>query len=121
QTKDEVTYIYFTSNSSIVSFEIQHAEDVSDFLKSLKLISFAESLGGVESFITYPITKTHMDIPPEIRESYGLTDRLLRISVGIEYGDDIINDFEQAFERLKEKIGLGELFVQESKSKSNCR
>src|SRR5690625_6922246 len=89
QTKDEVTNIYFPGNSGMVSFEIQHVEDVSDFLKSLKLISFAESLGGVESFITYPITQTHMDIPPGIRESYGLTDRLLRISVGIEYADDI--------------------------------
>src|SRR5699024_6752481 len=104
-TKDEATNIYFPGNSGMVSFEIQHAEDVSDFLTSLKLISFADSLGGVESVITYPITQTHMDIPPEIRESYGLTDRLLRISVGIEYADDIINDFEQAFERLKERIG----------------
>ncbi|HLQ82719.1 MAG TPA: aminotransferase class I/II-fold pyridoxal phosphate-dependent enzyme [Pseudogracilibacillus sp.] len=105
QTKNEVTNIYFPGNSGMVSFEIQYAEDVSDFLKSLKLISFAESLGGVESFITYPITQTHMDIPAEIRESYGLTDKLLRISVGIEHADDIINDFEQAFERLKERIG----------------
>src|SRR5699024_7599458 len=105
QTKDEVTNIYFPGISGIVSFEIQHAEDVSDFLKSLKLISLAESLGGVESFITYPITQTHMDILAEIRESYGLTNKLIRISVGIEHADDIINDFEQAFERLKERIG----------------
>ncbi len=105
QSKSEVTKVYFPGNTGMVSFEIKDANDVSDFLKSLNLISFAESLGGVESFITYPITQTHMDIPVEVRESYGLTDRLLRISVGIEHADDIINDFEQAFERLKERVG----------------
>src|SRR5699024_6401251 len=77
QTKNIVTNIYFPGNSGMVSFEIEHVVDVSDFLKILKLISFAESLRGVESFITYPITQTHMDIPAEIRESYGLTDKLL--------------------------------------------
>src|SRR5699024_2215330 len=105
QTKNEVRNIYFTGNSGLVSIEIEHAEEACVFLKSLKLISFAEIIGGVESFITYPITQTHMAIPAEIRESYGLTDKLLRISVGIEHADDIINDFEQAFERLKERIG----------------
>lgn len=105
KTKSEVTKVYFPGNTGMVSFEIENADDVSDFLKSLNLVSFAESLGGVESFITYPITQTHMDIPAEVRESYGLTDKLLRISVGIEHADDIINDFEQAFERLKERVG----------------
>src|SRR5699024_1135040 len=104
QTKNEVTNIYFPGNSGMVSFEIEHAEDVSDFLKSLKLISFAESLGGVESFITYPITQTHMDIPAEIRETYKLTDKLLRISVGIQHAHDIINDYDQSYELLKERI-----------------
>ena len=105
QSKTEVTKVYFPGNTGMVSFEIKDADDVSDFLKSLKLVSFAESLGGVESFITYPMTQTHMDIPEEIRVSYGLTDRLLRISVGIESPEDIIADFEQAFKRLKERVG----------------
>lgn len=105
QSESQVTKIYFPGNTGMVSFEIKDVSDVPDFLKSLKLISFAESLGGVESFITYPITQTHMDIPEEVRISYGLTDRLLRISVGIEHADDIIADFEQAFKRLRERVG----------------
>ena len=105
QSKQEVTKVYFPGNTGMVSFEIKDAADVEDFLKALKLVSFAESLGGVESFITYPITQTHMDIPEEIRDSYGLTDRLLRISVGIESATDIINDLDQAFIRLKERVG----------------
>lgn len=105
QTKSEVTKVYFPGNTGMVSFEINDAENIPDLLRNLKLVTFAESLGGVESFITYPITQTHMDIPEEIRVSYGLSDRLLRISVGIESVEDIIADFEQAFESLKERVG----------------
>jgi cystathionine gamma-synthase len=60
------------------------------------VFSFAESLGGVESLITYPTTQTHADIPQELRESYGLTPDLLRISVGIEHVADLIADLEKA-------------------------
>src|SRR5699024_8715274 len=105
QSKQEVSKVYFPGNTGMVSFEIKDAADVEDFLKALKLISFAESLGGVESYITYSITHTHMDIPEEIRYSYSLTDRLLRISVGIESATNIINDLDQAFVRLKERVG----------------
>ena len=63
---------------------------VNPFLQNLKLISFAESLGGVESFITYPATQTHADIPEEIRIETGVDNRLLRFSVGIEDAEDLI-------------------------------
>jgi cystathionine gamma-synthase len=62
------------------------------------VIIFAESLGGVESLITYPVVQTHAAIPEEIRERIGVTDTLLRLSVGIEAVEDIIADLEQALE-----------------------
>jgi cystathionine gamma-synthase/cystathionine beta-lyase len=65
-------------------------------LKKLRLISFAESLGGVESLMTLPAVQTHGDIPKEERERLGISDSLLRLSVGIEEVGDIIADLEQA-------------------------
>ena len=62
----------------------------------MKLISYAESLGGVESLITYPMLQTHGDVPVEIREHLGITETFLRLSVGIENVDDLIADLEQA-------------------------
>lgn len=62
------------------------------------MITFAESLGGVETLITYPTTQTHADIPTELRESYGLTANLLRLSVGIEDPQDLLADLEQALQ-----------------------
>ena len=67
------------------------------------LISFAESLGGVESFITYPATQTHADIPLETRLATGVDNRLLRFSVGIEDAEDLIQDLEQAFTNAKKE------------------
>ena len=85
----------------MLSFRVENEAWVNPFLKSLKLITFAESLGGVESFITYPATQTHMDIPEEIRIKNGVCNRLLRFSVGIEHEEDIISDLHQAFTNMK--------------------
>jgi cystathionine gamma-synthase len=63
------------------------------------VIAFAESLGGVESLITYPVTQTHADIPEEIRNRVGVCPRLLRMSVGIEHADDLIADLAWALDR----------------------
>ena len=63
----------------------------------MRLIRFAESLGGTESLLTYPITQTHADVPPEVLVANGLTDRILRLSVGIENINDLRTDLEQAF------------------------
>ena len=57
---------------------------------------FAESLGGTETLITYPLTQTHNSVPEEIREKLGITGKLLRLSVGIEDANDIIKDLENA-------------------------
>jgi cystathionine gamma-lyase len=67
------------------------------FIDSLKLCTCAESLGSVETLITNPATASHCDIPLEVREKLGVTDRLIRLSVGLEAPKDLINDFEQAF------------------------
>lgn len=81
---------------SMISFTLKDSELVKTVLSRLRLIAFAESLGGVESLITYPITQTHAAIPVEMREKLGVNDKLLRLSVGIEALTDIIADLEQA-------------------------
>lgn len=96
-----VTAVYYPGRSGMLSFEISEEKLVEPFLQALKLFTFAESLGGVESFLTYPVTQTHMDIPEEVRLSYGLSNRLLRASIGIEHADDLLADLEQAFEQIK--------------------
>lgn len=98
ETHPLVTAVYYAGRGGMLSFEIKDESLVSPFLKALKLFTFAESLGGVESFLTYPVTQTHMDIPEEVRISYGLSNRLLRASVGVEHEDDIIADLDQAFQ-----------------------
>jgi cystathionine gamma-synthase len=84
--------------SGMVSFRLRSADQVAPFLERLRIVSFAESLGGVESLCTYPATQTHADIPQEIREYVGVCDRLLRLSVGIEHPDDLIADVCQALD-----------------------
>ena len=65
-------------------------------LNSVKLCSRAESLGGLETLITHPSSTTHADLEPELRRGLGITDRLVRLSVGLEAPEDIIADLEQA-------------------------
>lgn len=81
---------------AMISFTVRDRGLVERVLERVKLITFAESLGGVESLITYPMVQTHAAIPEEIRNRLGVTDRLLRLSVGIEAAEDIISDLEQA-------------------------
>lgn len=80
----------------MLTFEVDSKETALHVLKTIKLIQFAESLGGVESLITYPMYQTHADVPEEIRKAQGIDETLLRMSVGIEAVDDLIEDLEQA-------------------------
>lgn len=80
----------------IISVELADDVQVQRFLGGLKYFPLAESLGGVESLIDHPASMTHASIPPEERAKIGLSDGLLRISVGIENGDDLVADIEQA-------------------------
>lgn len=81
---------------SMISFHVDKVETAVNILNKVKLIQYAESLGGVESLITYPMLQTHADIPEDIREQKGINNLLLRLSVGIEHIDDLISDLEQA-------------------------
>ena len=81
---------------AIVTLNVESEEKAKSILKSVSLIRFAESLGGVESLITYPVTQTHADVPEEIRLKNGITNSTLRLSVGIEDADDLIADLENA-------------------------
>jgi cystathionine beta-lyase/cystathionine gamma-synthase len=83
---------------SMISFEVDTAETARNVLSRVTLIAFAESLGGVETLITYPTMQTHADVPLFEREARGLNDRLLRLSVGIENADDLIADLAAALE-----------------------
>ena len=65
---------------------------------NLKVISFAESLGGVETLITYPFTQTHSEMPEEIKRKLGIDEYLIRLSIGIENIDDLINDLKSVLE-----------------------
>lgn len=93
---------YFTNRrqasgfGGMVSFLVKEQRLVEQILKKVKVFSFAESLGGVESLITFPAVQTHADIPPETRARLGIDDCLLRISVGVEDIDDLIADLSQA-------------------------
>jgi cystathionine gamma-lyase/cystathionine beta-lyase/cystathionine gamma-lyase/homocysteine desulfhydrase len=83
----------------MVSFETGSLEAAKKVLESVELCTLAESLGGVETLISHPATMTHASVPIEKREQLGITDGLVRISVGIEDVEDIISDLDQALEK----------------------
>jgi cystathionine beta-lyase/cystathionine gamma-synthase len=83
----------------MISFRLRSAERVADFLRGLQIIVFAESLGGVESLVTVPSRQTHCDIPPQVRQQMGVTDDLVRLSVGLEAPEDLIEDLGRALRR----------------------
>lgn len=78
----------------VLSFELAD-DDVWPVLRGGKFIRFAESLGGTTSLITYPTTQTHASVPEKVRLSLGITPRLLRLSVGLEHSDDLLEDLEE--------------------------
>ncbi|MDR2758640.1 MAG: PLP-dependent aspartate aminotransferase family protein [Spirochaetaceae bacterium] len=85
-------------HGGMISFYLKNRDDVAVILRKVSLILFAESLGGVESLLTYPLVQTHGAIPEAMRLSAGVNDRLMRLSVGIEAPEDIIADLDAAFD-----------------------
>jgi len=83
---------------AMISFDVGSLENAKRFLGRVKLCSLAESLGGVETLISHPASMTHASVPPEHRAKLGITDGLVRISVGIEDVDDLVADLDEAFE-----------------------
>ena len=112
QEQPQVTHVYYPGlpehpgfalqrkqamgNGGMVSFKVVSPELAKSILGKLRLIAFAESLGGVESLLTYPIAQTHAEMPKELIARTGLDDTLLRLSVGIEDVDDLQEDLLQA-------------------------
>ncbi|SCW52406.1 cystathionine gamma-synthase [Paenibacillus tianmuensis] len=97
-----------SGNTGIFSFKMKDARYIEPILRHVKLIAFAESLGGVESLMTYPAVQTHADIPEDIRRRVGVDDKLLRYSVGIEHADDLIADLSSAIDLAQQEIEGGE-------------
>jgi len=81
---------------AMLSFELGSLDAARKFLNNVKLCSLAESLGGVETLISLPALMTHSSMPAEVRERIGVTEGLVRLSVGIEDVEDIIEDLDQA-------------------------
>lgn len=97
----ELVKTQFRGSGSIISFYIKGDQSViNTFLKSLKIFKLAVSLGSVESLMCVPSLMTHASVPKKIREYIGITNNLIRISVGIEDIDDLIDDINQAFNQV---------------------
>lgn len=94
----EISKKQTTGFGGMISFEVDSEKTVNNILTKLQLVIFAESLGGVESLITHPVSRTHTEIEENKRQALGITNTLLRLSVGIEDADDIIQDLKQAME-----------------------
>jgi cystathionine beta-lyase/cystathionine gamma-synthase len=82
----------------MLSFDVGNFEGARRVLNRVRLMALAESLGGVETLIGHPASMTHASVPPERRAAIGLTDSLIRISVGIEDAEDLIADVKQALD-----------------------
>lgn len=87
---------------SVISFSLKNdtIRAAEDFVNTTRLFKLAESLGGIKSLICHPAQMTHKSIPEEIRRSAGVSDSLIRLSVGLEDAEDLIEDLEQAFQRI---------------------
>ena len=96
----EVARRQMSGFSGMISFELNGGLEAGKrLMNSVELCMLAESLGAVETMITHPATMTHADVPKEERMARGLTDGLVRLSVGIEDKDDIIDDLDQALKK----------------------
>lgn len=86
---------------SMITFRVDSKEHALQILKQVRMIKFAESLGGVETLITYPTTQTHADVPEEVRLKNGITPCTLRLSTGIEDIEDLLGELSEVFASLQ--------------------
>ncbi|MBD5143025.1 MAG: PLP-dependent transferase [Ruminococcus sp.] len=89
---------------AMITFQLESKAFALSILEKVRMIKFAESLGGVETLITYPTTQTHADVPQEIQEKNGITDSTLRLSVGIENIQDLIYELETVFQETEREL-----------------
>lgn len=85
----------------MITFQVDSKEHALQILKQVQMIKFAESLGGVETLITYPTTQTHADVPEEVRLKNGITPCTLRLSTGIEDIEDLLGELSEVFASLQ--------------------
>jgi len=93
----EISRRQATGFGGMISFEVDSEARALRILERVRVLQYAESLGGVESLITYPMLQTHADMPRHLLEAKGINGRLLRLSVGLEAERDLIGDLDQAF------------------------
>ena len=91
---------------SMITFSVKNKDFALSILEKVRMVKFAESLGGVETLITYPTTQTHADVPQKIREKNGITESILRLSVGIENSDDLIFELEKVFRETERELNV---------------
>ena len=84
----------------MLTFDVDTKEHAEKILELVRMIKFAESLGGTETLITYPVTQTHADVPEEVRLKNGITPCTLRLSVGIEDVEDLLAELSDVFGQL---------------------
>ena len=89
---------------AMITFQVKNKAVALAILEKVKMIKYAESLGGVETLITYPTTQTHADVPKEIREKNGITESTIRVSVGIENVEDLIGELDKVFNEIRREI-----------------
>ena len=88
------------SSGGMISFDIKGGEkEAFAFLNALKLIKLAVSLGSTESLAEHPATMTHVDVDTDLKEKLSITDKMIRLSIGVEHYEDIIDDIKQALEK----------------------
>ena len=85
----------------MITFRVDSKEHALQILKQVRMIKFAESLGGIETLITYPTTQTHADVPEEVRLKNGITPCTLRLSTGIEDIEDLLGELSEVFASLQ--------------------
>lgn len=88
----------------MLTFQLESKAFAVLILEKVRMIQFAESLGGVETLITYPTMQTHADVPLEIREKNGITDSTLRLSVGIERVEDLLGELKAVFQETEREL-----------------
>ena len=91
---------------SMITFQMDSKEHALQILKQVRMIKFAESLGGVETLITYPTTQTHADVPEEVRLKNGITPCTLRLSTGIEDIEDLLGELSEVFENCRNYVAM---------------
>ena len=89
---------------AMLTFQVENKDFALGILGKVRMIRFAESLGGVETLLTYPTTQTHADVPVEIQERNGLTNTTLRLSVGIEDAEDLIGELAEVFAEIEKDV-----------------